>query len=401
MSKANLPSKKALIDDLQRVKKEFPKANITRDFYRIQGSFSEAAWHKHFSTFKDFVAEAGLTPSKAEIVTDPRDVITVDELIVDIKKLLKRRPLKPEDISAALGFDLGSIDKALNQMQAQGVMLHSHVDGTLDLLGPSLLPTQKSHHAFEDRGDGWQVFGWTSDNHLCNRHSRLDVLEAAYDRFEAEGVKVVFNGGNWIDGEKYFNKTELIVAPGMDPQINYMIDKWPVRKNIVTKFIAGDDHEGWYSQRENIEIGKYLELQAQDQGRDDLIYLGYAEADVELRTDNGSAVMRVVHPGGGSSYALSYTSQKLVEAYQGGEKPQVLLVGHYHKFDWCYPREVQVVQLGCTCDQTLFMRKNKLQAAVGYGIIKLQQDKDDGHITRFCVEWFPFYDRGFYEKRFS
>jgi len=110
--------------------------------------------------------------------------------------------------------------------------------------------------------------------------------------------------------------------------------------------------------------------------------------------------MRVVHPGGGSAYAISYTDQKRVESYQGGEKPSIELVGHYHKYNVGYPREVTTVQAGCTCDQTLFMRKKRLQAMVGFLIVEIQQDKSDGHIDRVRHEFFPFFDRGFYERRY-
>ena len=130
----------------------------------------------------------------------------------------------------------------------------------------------------------------------------------------------------------------------MDNQIDYLIDKYPVRAGITTHFIAGDDHEGWYAQREGIEIGRYMETRAREAGRNDLHYLGYAESDVSLRCGAGASVMRVVHPGVHRSYALSYTAQKLVESYQGGEKPQILIVGHYHKAEYCFPREVHCLR---------------------------------------------------------
>ena len=257
---------------------------------------------------------------------------------------------------------------------------------------------------FEIKGnprDEWtHIFGVTSDNHLCSKYARLDVLNAAYDHFERRGITHVFNAGNWVDSEARFNKTELLTAPGMDNQLDYLIDKFPVRNGITTHFIAGDDHEGWYAQREGIEIGRYLESRATAAGRSDLHYLGYAECDVALKCGSGAAVARVVHPGGGSAYAVSYTDQKRVESYQGGEKPQLEIVGHYHKFNYGFPREVHTVQAGCTCDQSLFMRKKRLQAHVGFVELRIKQDSA-GVITRFGVEWFPFFDRGYYEKRYK
>ncbi len=104
-----------------------------------------------------------------------------------------------------------------------------------------------------------------------------------------------------------------------------------------------------------------------------------------------------MHPGGGAAYALSYSAQKIVESFQGGEKPSVLLYGHYHKFDWNYYREVHNIGTGCTVDQSIFMRKQKIQAHVGGLLVRLHQ-APDGAINRVKVEWIPFYDRGYYSK---
>jgi hypothetical protein len=88
-----------------------------------------------------------------------------------------------------------------------------------------------------------------------------------------------------------------------------------------------------------------------------------------------------------------------VESYQGGEKPQIELVGHYHKFNHGYPREVHAIQCGCTSDQTTFLRKQGIQVMPGFVVVKLKQ-AGFGAIERCAVEWFPFYDRGFYSNRF-
>jgi hypothetical protein len=318
----------------------------------------------------------------------------------EIRKVLRKGPRSTEELANVLDCSPKRVSEAIDEMKSKGVLLLLTPNGLHDLGDSVLLEPGKSEVRSTSKGEWTHVFGFTTDNHLCNRHSRLDVLNAAYDHFEREGITLVYNAGNWVDGEARFNKTELITAPGMDHQLDYLIDNFPVRDGIETHYIAGDDHEGWYQQREGIEVGRYLQMRAEDQGRTDLKYLGYGEADVRLQFGTGSSVMRVVHPGGGSAYAISYTDQKRVESYQGGEKPQIELVGHYHKFNHGYPREVHTVQGGCTCDQSMFMRKKRLQAHVGYSIIKIKQDFD-GTITRFAVEWFPFFDRGFYEKRWA
>jgi hypothetical protein len=323
---------------------------------------------------------------------------TAAELEADIHKRLRQAPVTVDDLAEMMGMTPPSIRRAVGRMKERGVLLTEHPGGVLEAVSTiNLAPGRFELHA---KPGQVQLYGITSDNHLCSKYARLDVLNAAYDHFERRGITHVFNAGNMIDGEARFNKTELLTAPGMDNQIDYLIDNWPVRKGIVTHFIAGDDHEGWYAQREGIEIGRYMEARAKDAGRSDLHYLGYAEADVSLRCGSGASVARVVHPGGGSAYATSYTAQKLVESYQGGEKPHVLIIGHYHKFEHGFPREVHCVQAGCTEDQSLFMRKKKLSAHVGFLEMQITQDRA-GVITRFGVEWFPFFDRGYYERRYK
>ena len=238
-------------------------------------------------------------------------------------------------------------------------------------------------------------FGFVADTHLGSKFERMDVLNALYDIYADEGIETIYHGGNIIDGESRFNKYE-IHTQGLSPQVEYCVDNYPKKRGIKTFFVTGDDHEGWYIQRERINVGEYIQMKAEKSNRYDLIYIGHVEADVSLCEENESeSWMRVMHGGGGTAYALSYTPQKIVESYQGGEKPRILLLGHYHKIDYCFPREVHVVQMGCTQDQTIFMRKKKIQAHIGGGIIEARR-APDGTINRVNVEFITFFDKGFY-----
>lgn len=258
-------------------------------------------------------------------------------------------------------------------------------------------PINFKHSFNKDMWKGDTIkFGFTSDNHLGNNAERLDVLNLLYDIFADEGIDTVYNAGNIIDGEARFNKNELHTH-GMTKQVEYFASHYPHRVGITTKFIAGDDHEGWYAQREGINIGEYMLMKRIQAGLNDMEYLGYVEADIEL-TENGfenKSWLRIAHPGGGTAYALSYTAQKIVESYQGGEKPAVLLLGHFHKLDYSFPREVHCIQTGCTEDQTIFMRKKRIQAMVGGGICTIKRAKD-GTINRCQVEFITAFDKKFY-----
>jgi hypothetical protein len=237
-------------------------------------------------------------------------------------------------------------------------------------------------------------FGVVSDCHLGSYNERVDVLNSAYDDFKRRGIKTVYLPGNIVEGEAKINKYDIRVH-GITDQTLYVIDHFPQKDGITTYFITADDHEGWWFQREGIDFGRYLMLEAENRGRKDLVHIGYQEVDVELPAKRGKSIMRLLHPGGGGSYAISYALQKITESYQGGEKPHIILCGHYHKAGYFYPREVHSVLCGTTCDQSRFMRKLKLQAHVGYWIVKLKQ-ADNGTITEFNATFKPFYDRKFY-----
>lgn len=325
--------------------------------------------------------------------------VSPEELKIKLRKLISKGPLTEADMADALDCSPARVRALLKDLQAKGANVQ-RVGTNKFLLNSIVEPGGRFSLSAKDRGDGWTVFGVITDNHKGNRHHRQDVEDAAYKTFANEGITDVLNAGNWIDGEARFNKHELIVH-GMDNQIDHFVETTPVHKGITTHFISGDDHEGWYSQRECINIGAYAQMRAEKAGRNDLRYLGHVEADIALKCGKGEAILRLMHPGGGSSYAMSYAPQKIVESFQGGEKPDVLIIGHYHKYDVCYPREVYVLSAGCAEDQTMFMRKKKLAAHVGFSIVKLKQDSTDGHITRISHEWFPFYDQGYYEKRFE
>ena len=306
-----------------------------------------------------------------------------------------KSPRTVEQLADALDAAPAKIRAALDTLRKTGYNVAIRGDQT-SLEPVTHTPGLIGHvHDLSDYSGQWVRFGVCGDKHLCNMHSRLDVMKLLYDLYEAEGITTVYDTGNWIDGEARFNKGELLVH-GMDAQIDYWIDNHPRRPGITTYFVAGDDHEGWYQQRECLEIGRYAELRAKAAGREDLKYLGYAEALVELKAARGSRHMMVNHPGGGAAYAISYKGQKYVESLQGGEKPAIVLQGHYHKFNLSYPREVWTLDTGTCCDQTLFMRKKHLAAHVGGQIVELMQ-APDGRITRFRSEFLPFYDRGFYE----
>jgi predicted phosphodiesterase len=243
----------------------------------------------------------------------------------------------------------------------------------------------------------WIRFGLVSDTHLCCKEERLDVLHNAYDTFKHENISDVFHAGNIIDGYIARLNGGSVFESTIDGQAQYVVDKYPARDGITTHFISGADHENWFA--EGFNIGGYISMVAKDQGRNDLNYIGHVESDVELKTGKVSTIMKIMHPGGGSAYSRSYTGQKIVESLQGGEKPAILIAGHYHVTNYMVERNIHVINLPGMQDQTIFARKKRLRMEVGFAIMEFKINPKDGAVTRCRVEFTMFWDRG-YHRRF-
>lgn len=244
-------------------------------------------------------------------------------------------------------------------------------------------------------GDSWTRFGMVSDTHLGCRECRLDALHAQYEIFQREGIRTVFHAGNIVDGYvPRINGDSAI--PSIDGQVQCVIDNYPKVPGLVTHFITGDDHEGWW-QKEGFNFGAYLQLMAEAQGRTDLKYIGHVEGDVELRAGEHSQILKVQHPGGGSAYARSYKGQKMVESFQGGEKPAILMQGHYHVSGYSFDRNVHIIGMPGFQDQTVFGRKKHLRFEIGGVLCEFKMSRATGAITRFRTEFNMFFDRGFYK----
>lgn len=303
------------------------------------------------------------------------------------------------ELAQRAGCTHGQALDALMGLQAGGVNVHQYADRWSLEKRPVQVGRQ---FEYKSRPDHTFTFGVSSDQHLGSKYERLDVLNDLYDWFAARGVDRVFNCGNWIDGEDDKNRQDIAVH-GLEPQIDYWVKTYPVRAGLTTYAVWGEDHEGWFSRREAIDVGRFGERKMREANREDWVDLGFMEAKIDL-TNAQTGVkssMLVMHPGGGTAYALSYRPQKLVESLQGGQKPAVILIGHYHKISVNLIRNVWAFQVGCSQDQTPFMRKIPTEPHIGGMIITLTQDPATGAITGCVPEIRNYFDKDYYNDRWS
>ncbi len=240
-------------------------------------------------------------------------------------------------------------------------------------------------------------FGAFGDLHAASKYCRWEVREDLTRRAEKFGAQAILDTGNWIDGEASFNRYD-VEKVGMDEQLGILADRYP-KTPVPTYAVTGADHEGWYVKREGIDIGRHCESVMRQAGHL-WTNLGYMQADIILRNHNTgvASVLRIMHPGGGSAYALSYRPQKIIESMEGGEKPAVLLMGHYHKIDFGLVRNVWYVQTGTGQDQTPFMAQKAIEAHVGGFLIEMEQDPETGGIVEFTPIARRYFNKAYYFK---
>ena len=358
-----------------------------KDAERV-GKILGIAWRTVYQRRRDL-----MTRIKIEELEKPQEKVNLTN---EIRNILKSKvQVSVIELSNKFNVGIDKITEALNEIEGEGYLIDV-VDDKVSL-GKSIKPPEPAVIPIEPFFNNWIKFGVVSDTHLNSKYERLDVLYNLYDIFKREGIKNVFHAGNMIDGFARFNQFDVFNT-GVNEQVEYWCAKYPYREGITTHFITGDDHEGWYVQREHINIGQVMEDTAKyHYGREDLHHLGYIEANVEIPIGKRKTVIRIMHPGGGTAYAMSYQPQKIVESLQGGEKPDFLIIGHYHKAESGIIRNVPYIQAGCTEDQTPFMRKKHIKAHIGGWIVELQI-APEGYVNRIKTEWIRYFDKKFYKE---
>lgn len=228
--------------------------------------------------------------------------------------------------------------------------------------------------------------GVMSDVHKGSLYHQSGLLELAYDTFEKENITDVYVAGDLLAGGKMYRGQEFeLFAHGVDAQVDLTVNSWPEKKGMTTHFITGN-HDLSFHKNVGVDIGKLIPT-----FRSDFNYLGREEADIHFNTPTGVARMRLVHPSKGTAYALSYQPQKYIEALEGGKKPHVICMGHYHKAELMPNyRNIYLIQTGCVEGQTPFMRRNNLAAHCGFWMIEFLIN-EEALVSRFkseFVSWF-------------
>lgn len=241
---------------------------------------------------------------------------------------------------------------------------------------------EPEHH--ESKWDGTQTikFAIMGDTQIGSKYTQLTHLHEFYNLCEKEVVKDVYHTGDITDGLKMRVGHEYeLYRVSADDMRDDVIKNYPKKDGITTHFISGNHDASIYKQ-----VG-YDICQAIANARPDMKYLGRDCAVVNL-TPNCTLELR--HPWDGTAYALSYKPQKMIESMESDSKPNILAIGHYHKAEYLFYRNVHCLQTGCFQAQTPFTRGKGISTHLGGWIVKIRVDSE-GTIQSFAPEFVPFY----------
>lgn len=241
---------------------------------------------------------------------------------------------------------------------------------------------EPEHHASKWDGTSTLRFAIMGDTQIGSRYTQLTYLHDFYDLCEREGIKDVYHTGDITDGIKMRPGHEYeLYEISTDELRDDVVKNYPMRDGITTHFITGN-HDASLYKHVGYDIGQGIAYL-----RPDMKYLGRDCAVVNL-TPNCTLEMR--HPWDGSAYALSYKIQKMIEAMESDSKPNILAVGHYHKAEYMFYRNVHALQTGCFQAQTPFTRGKGISTHLGGWLVTIHVD-EFGTIRRFAPEFVPFY----------
>lgn len=225
-------------------------------------------------------------------------------------------------------------------------------------------------------------FGLMGDTQINSKYTQLTHLHNYYDICKHEGITDIYHTGDIDEGEQMRKGHQYeCYNQGIDDHTDEIVRVYPKREGITTHFICGN-HDASMLKLAGHDIGQSIAKE-----RPDMHYLGRDYAIVNI---SPNCPLELRHPWDGTAYAISYKIQKMCDAMMGGEKPSILGVGHYHKMEDLFYRNIHCYQTGCFQAQTNFMRGKGIAAMMGGWILEVYLH-DDGTITRIKDQKIVYY----------
>lgn len=292
----------------------------------------------------------------------------MDKNFVDnLYKVLKQGE-SLENISTKLGMTLEEVYGAIELLKLSGKTIDvCEVDGVLKINKRNSYKKKKANVKEAKEELNFSKVCVISDTHLGTKEQQLALINKVYEIAREQEIDTVLHCGDLLDGDYTSIRKEQIYQlflRGFDEQVGYVIDMYPDVEGINTYFIQGS-HDETHLKNGGATPGTWI-----SRCRKDMIYLGQDNSTINIK----GVKIEMDHPGGGVSKALSYKPQLAIEGMASGTKPKIFLQGHYHKNYYFFYRNVHAFLVPCLCNQSNFMKKNKIANIMGAFILDIYSD---------------------------
>jgi len=256
-----------------------------------------------------------------------------------------------------------------------------YTDKELRLLAEGNLDMGYKHTPVHDFTGKTVKIGYMSDTHVGSIYLDDSYISDAREEFAKEGVDMVVHAGDVTEGMSnraghIYECSEL----GFDAQKEKTIDLFE-KFDFCPLYMIDGNHDRWFLKSNGARVVKDIcgELSSAK-------FLGHDEGDIEL---GENASLKLWHGEDRSSYAISYRLQKLIESLSGGDKPNILIAGHVHKYGKFFIRNVHCIGAGCVQKQSKWMRGKRIDAHTGFGIIDAMVNETG--IAKITETFYPYY----------
>lgn len=223
-------------------------------------------------------------------------------------------------------------------------------------------------------------FAFITDLHLGSIFAIPEIIKDSFKIFKKENCNFICIAGDvtegWSNRPGHIHELTHIGYESQKKHAIEVLSHWD-----SDMFMIDGNHDRWYIKSNGALIVKDI-----CENLPHAHFLGHDQGTINL---DGKANIMLWHGEDGSSYATSYRIQKVVEAFTGGEKPNILLAGHVHKQGYFMERHVHSVIGGAMCQRSSWMKSKRLANHSGFWIIEAAIN--DSGVSRFKSEWFPLY----------
>ena len=298
----------------------------------------------------------------------------------DIQALIAatRKPIDFEALCDRLGKSPSAVRSLMDEAKARGVDLRTGNDH-IHLSAAEQIRTVQDTLIQPTKGPKQQV-GVISDLHLGSKYCLRSQLVDCVKHFYSRGIRAILIPGDLLDGCYQHGVFELSHS-GLEDQTQDLFETLPCLPGLTYHAITGN-HEETFHAASGVNVGQFIAGYFRERGRRDIRFYGACSAFIEIQ----GATIHLWHGMGGTSYALSYKLQKQIEKYGAGEKPHILLAGHWHVH--CEVEVRGVFGLACPCFQgsgSAFAKRLGGHSALG-GMILTWEIAGVDLVRNFSVE---------------